>query len=292
MRLRRGSENSERVRSHDYRCLCRPAAGRLPDASASLAGTQGVRRDRVIMNCNGGVIGSAHAVMAVQTINSGLPLAPSVASGLPRCGEPNVVTTDMGGTTFDVASHRGSASPSVNLDCPPTRVYVETLDVQSVGAGGGSVAWVNEVTGALHVGPRSAGSDPGPACFARGGTAIDRRRCRVRCYQPGELSRRHPAPRCRAAQAAVARLGDLLGLSMLETAAGICQTADAKMADLIRRMTVKRGLDPRGFVVYAYGGAGPFRVARTDASSAQLPRWWGWGLSRLCGLRLAPPLRM
>jgi N-methylhydantoinase A len=239
-------------------------AGYLKQLRSSLE-HEGFGGNVLIMNCSGGVIGSTYAgATAVQTINSG------PAAGVLGCerlasmrGEPDVVTTDMGGTTFDVAiitrSRPVRRSTSI---AHQHEYYVETLDVQSVGAGGGSVAWVDEVTGALHVGPRSAGSDPGPACYARGGTeaTVTDADVVLGVINPDNFLGGAQRLDVDRAQAAVMRVGDLLGLSMLETAAGICQIADAKMADLIRRMTVKRGLDPRGFVVYAYGGAGPLHV--------------------------------
>jgi len=125
-------------------------------------------RGRVlIMNCNGGVISSTHAeATAVQTINSG------PAAGVLGCerlaavrGEQDVVTTDMGGTTFDVAIvTRGRPVRRSTSIAHQHEYFVETLDVQSVGAGGGSVAWIDDVTHALNVGPRSAGAQPGPVC--------------------------------------------------------------------------------------------------------------------------------
>jgi N-methylhydantoinase A len=176
-----------------------------------------------------------------------------------RLGVENVIATDMGGTSFDVG---------LVVDGQPVRTphnvigqyeySLPVVDVQSIGSGGGSVAWVEDATGALHVGPESAGSQPGPACYGRGGTRPTVTDCALVLgyLNPGYFLGGELALERDAAVAAVSSVGDRLGLGTLETAAGVCRIVEHQMADLIRKMTVQRGYDPRDFTLFAYGGAG------------------------------------
>ncbi len=140
--------------------------------------------------------------------------------------------------------------------------FVPAVQVESIGAGGGSIAWVDEITGGLRVGPTSAGSDPGPACYGRGGTEptvtdadLVLGRLGSETFWSGNL-----ALDVEAAERAIGGLADRLGLEVVEVAAGIVEIVDNRMADLIRASTVRRGLDPRDFALFTYGGAGPCHV--------------------------------
>jgi N-methylhydantoinase A len=137
-------------------------------------------------------------------------------------------------------------------------LLVPTIDIVSIGAGGGSIAWVD--LGRLRVGPQSAGADPGPACYGRGGeqpTVTDADV--VLGYIDPEyfLGGRIKLDPARAERAIREKVADPLGMSVRDAAAGIIEIANHHMSDLMRKMTIERGYDPRDFVVYAFGGAGP-----------------------------------
>ncbi len=223
------------------------------------AGELGYRNDVLFMQCNGGLArGERARETPILTLQSG-PVAGVIATGEfgLAIGAPHVITTDMGGTTFDVSViENGTPLVRDETVIEQHRLFLNMVDVQSLGAGGGSIAWVDDVTGTLRVGPQSAAADPGPACYGRGGTeptvtdadlvlgVLDPER-----FLGGRLTL-DPA----AAEAAIAPLADRLGLSLDECAAGIVRVVDSRMSDLIRSMTVQRGLDPRAFTVYAFGG--------------------------------------
>lgn len=209
----------------------------------------------------GGAITADEARTApVRTMHSG-PVSGTLGSAYlaAKMGEPDLIVTDMGGTSFDVSIVRGSA-PDVRevsllerFEIALPMVYLDTI-----GAGGGSIAWIDDA-GGLQVGPQSAGADPGPACYGRGGTepTVTDADLVLGVLDPDNFL--HGAMKLdrEAAEAAVARVAEPLGLSIPEAAAGINRIIDSKMADLLRRMSVMRGLDPRDFVCFAYGGMGP-----------------------------------
>jgi N-methylhydantoinase A len=166
----------------------------------------------------------------------------------------------MGGTSFDVG---------IIVDDTPRmaqtalhdrfRLYVPTVEVVSIGAGGGSIAWIDPLTGTLHVGPQSAGSEPGPVCYGRGGTeptVTDADVVLNRISPERFFGGRQKLDR----EAALRAIQDPLGYDPLRAAKGIVDIVDARMADLIRKLTIENGLDPRQFVLFAYGGAGPTHV--------------------------------
>jgi N-methylhydantoinase A len=172
---------------------------------------------------------------------------------------PNAITTDVGGTTLDVSvvvDGRPVVEDEVTLE--RHAAYLNVVDVQSIGAGGGSIAWIEESTGSLRVGPRSAGADPGPACYGRGGTepTVTDADLVLGVLDPATFLGGRLPLHAGAARAAIARVAEPLGLSIDECAAGIVRIVDERMSDLMRSMTVRRGLDPRDFTVYAFGGGG------------------------------------
>jgi N-methylhydantoinase A len=143
------------------------------------------------------------------------------------------------------------------------------LDVRSVACGGGSIAWIDEATGGLRVGPASAGSEPGPACYGRGGvepTVTDADVVLGLVRPENFLGGRMPLNRD-AALAAVGRLSERLGMSVEETAAGILRINNMRAATVIRQQTLERGHDPRDFALYAFGGAGPVHAFGYAAES-------------------------
>jgi N-methylhydantoinase A len=220
----------------------------------------------LIMQASGGVTPAEGAArLPILTIGSG-PSAGLAASAVlaERRGEPNVITADMGGTSFDVGLVFGgrpvhAGSTVVNQ----YEFFVPRADIESIGSGGGSVIWFDEASRTLRVGPQSAGADPGPACYGKGGdrpTVTDANLILGYLDESNFLGGEIPLDRGRA-EAALADAGRPLGMPAPEVAAAARRIVDAQMAELIRMMTVQRGMDPRDFVVYAYGGGGGLHVA-------------------------------
>ncbi|HUB75861.1 MAG TPA: hydantoinase/oxoprolinase family protein, partial [Solirubrobacteraceae bacterium] len=174
-------------------------------------------------------------------------------------GEEHVVCTDVGGTSFDVGVIVGGELPSDPE--PVVSQYVlriPKVSVRSIGAGGGSIAWIDE-GGLLRVGPQSAGSRPGPACYGLGGeqpTVTDADLV-LGYLDPAAFLGGRMELRRDLALGALARLGGALGIEPEEVAVGVFRIINAHMADLIRKSTIEQGHDPRECVLVAYGGAGP-----------------------------------
>ncbi|GIW05558.1 MAG: 5-oxoprolinase [Dehalococcoidia bacterium] len=225
----------------------------------------GVRAPLLIMKSSGGVTtGERAAVSPVQTALSG-PVA--AVLGLAwvgaQAGREDVITFDMGGTSTDVALVEGSQPAVVQeamIDVYPLRV--PTLDVVSVGAGGGSIARTGP-GGSVRVGPESAGAIPGPACYGAGGEEATITDANVFL---GRLGTRLAGGTVKLdperAAAVVRRFADQLGVSPERAAAGILEIANFNMADAIRQVSIARGRDPRRFALIAGGGAGPLHAAR------------------------------
>ncbi len=175
-------------------------------------------------------------------------------------GEENLITTDMGGTSFDVGliiSGQPVTTPITVIERQP--VAIPTVDVVTVGAGGGSAAWLNEV-GSLQVGPESMGAVPGPACYGRGGaipTVTDADVMLGYIDADHFLGGRMTISKPLAEQAIGEKIAKPMGMSTAEAAAAIYQIVNARMADFIRMATVERGHDPRDFAMLAFGGCGP-----------------------------------
>ncbi|NKB48639.1 MAG: hydantoinase/oxoprolinase family protein [Alphaproteobacteria bacterium] len=189
----------------------------------------------------------------------------------------NIICADVGGTTFDVGlvfDDRVQMDPLPVID--QYAYLTPKIYIKSIGAGGGSIAWVDN-GGSLRVGPHSAGALPGPACYGRGGTAPTVTDAHLVL---GYLSDDHPLGGTvhldrSAAEAALATVAERLSMPVIDLAAGIAEISSAQMADLMRKVTVERGLDPRGFIVFAYGGAGPvyapFLARQIGARMAYVP---------------------
>jgi N-methylhydantoinase A len=215
--------------------------------------------------CAGGTITAEEAQQApVRTVHSG-PVMGTLGSAFlgERMGERDIIVTDMGGTSFDVSVIRGGA-PDLREHSVLERfeIALPMVYVDSIGAGGGSIAWLDE-SGGLQVGPRSAGAYPGPACYGRGGTepTVTDADVVLGIVDPENFLHGAATLDLEAAQRAIATIGEPLGLSVHEAAAGINRIVDSNMADLLRRMSVLRGLDPREFTGFAYGGMGPVHAA-------------------------------
>ncbi|HEU4448587.1 MAG TPA: hydantoinase/oxoprolinase family protein [Gaiellaceae bacterium] len=187
-----------------------------------------------------------------------------------RAGFENVLTFDMGGTSTDVAlCQNGQPTIERQTEIPyglglPGEVIpvkVPSVNVRSVGAGGGSIAHVPEVTGALRVGPQSAGADPGPAAYGRGGEAPTVTDANVVVgHLPPQLLGGEMRLDVEAAKTAVQTVGDALGLDLHRAAEGILDIVNENMAGALRLVSVQRGYDPRDFALVAFGGAGPMHA--------------------------------
>ncbi|HZY59159.1 MAG TPA: hydantoinase/oxoprolinase family protein [Candidatus Binataceae bacterium] len=212
--------------------------------------------------CVGGCVPAADAAaVPLYTVDSG-PVSGVEASSVlgPKMGYPNIITTDMGGTTFDVGIiHNGAALTRNQTVLEQYEMSLPMVDVVSIGAGGGSIAFIDQASGMMRVGPRSAGADPGPICYGRGGgePTVTDANVVLGIINPDYFLGGQQRLDAGAARDGVARLAARLGLSLEKTAAGICRIVDTRMAGEIRRLTLFRGYDPREFVVFAFGGGGP-----------------------------------
>ncbi|MDZ4133888.1 MAG: hydantoinase/oxoprolinase family protein [Dethiobacteria bacterium] len=219
-----------------------------------------------IMQSGGGVITSSIAKDSpIQTLLSG-PVGGALANKYlsDTLGYKNLIGVDMGGTSYDVSmiiNGRPDVSTETIFEGFP--ILTPMVNIYTIGAGGGSIAWVEG--GGLRVGPVSAGAQPGPACYDRGGTdptITDANVVLGRIDVDGFLGGSLRLNRAKAT-AAVQKVADQINISVNETAEGICKVADAKMADAIRQLTVRKGIDPREFVLVAFGGAGPMHACLT-----------------------------
>jgi N-methylhydantoinase A len=227
---------------------------------------RGFRRDILVMNGNGGTV-SARLVAreAAKTVMSG-PASGVMAAAttLKQSGIANAITYDMGGTSTDVALIRGgipevSSELTIDYGLP---IHVPMVDVRTVGAGGGSIAWI-DAAGMLKVGPESAGADPGPICYGRGGrrpTITDAHLLLGR-LDPARMTGVDGLAAVEPVRAAFAeRIAAPLGLTPEDAAAAVLKLADTHMAGAIRMVSLSRGYDPRDFVLFAFGGAGPLHA--------------------------------
>jgi N-methylhydantoinase A len=215
-----------------------------------------------ITQCGGGSISVDDAMESpLLTLNSG-PV--SGVTGSLYLGQamkiPNIITTDMGGTSFDVGIiYAGQPEYSFISNVAQYEYFLPMVDIQAIGSGGGSMARVDALTRTLRVGPESAGADPGPVCYGKGSdvpTVTDADLVLGYINPDNFLGGGIKLDRQKAIDA-IARLAKQLGLTLEEAASGIAKIAEFKMADIIRKMTVEKGYNPRDFVLFAFGGAGP-----------------------------------
>jgi N-methylhydantoinase A len=232
---------------------------------------KGLASEPLIMQAYGGVLGiKATCTNAVGTIESG-PAAGVIGSRFlgNLIGKPNILATDMGGTTFKVSLIRDGA---IERDYKPVILRYNVLSgkiwVESIGAGGGSIAWIERQTGLLKVGPQGAGAKPGPVCYGLGGTeptVSDADLILGYLNADYFLGGRMKLDRGKALEAIQEKIAEPLGMSVMEAASGISRIANAHMSDLIRKATVEKGHDPRDFVLFAFGGAAPVHASRYAA---------------------------
>ncbi len=237
---------------------------------------RGVGADLRVMGSNGGLLTAGTArERPVNTLLSG-PAAgvrgAAYVAGL--SGVSDLITMDMGGTSCDVSLvEDGEPLVTTDVEVGAYPVSVPTVDVHTVGAGGGSVAWVDD-GGALRVGPRSAGADPGPVCYGRGGdrpTTTDAHLLLGRLDPDAFLSGEVGADRERVRAVFERDLADPLGVSVEAAAAGVLRVAKANTERALRVVSVERGHDPRSFALVAFGGAGPLHAAAL-ARELDVPR--------------------
>ncbi|WP_257628513.1 hydantoinase/oxoprolinase family protein [Haloplanus salinarum] len=244
--------------------------GRLEDGIASA----GVPAAMQVMQSNGGVASAAAArERPVNTLLSGPAAGVRGAAHVAGvAGFEDVLTMDMGGTSCDVSLVRdGDPVVSTEGTVGEYPVNVPMVDVHTIGAGGGSVAWVDE-GGSLRVGPRSAGADPGPICYGRGGTepTVTDAHLLLGRIDPGAFFE-ESADEATVREAVRERVADPLDLSVTAAAQGILDVANANMERALRVVSVERGHDPRDFSLVAYGGAGPLHAAEL-AAELDVPR--------------------
>ncbi|MEV8638857.1 hydantoinase/oxoprolinase family protein [Streptosporangium sp. NPDC051023] len=238
-----------------------PEGGAVPGGAA----VRGAGVPFSVMKSNGGVLSAAEVVhQPITTVLSG-PAAGALGAALvaSTAGHPSVITLDGGGTSTDVAVVV-DGEPSLTTEGSVGRYpcKIPMIDIVTVGAGGGSIAWTSP-EGTLKVGPRSAGADPGPLCYGRGGTEVTVTDAHVFLGRipPHLLGGEIPLD-VDAARRGIEALAGKIGLSPERTAAGILEISAFNQSNAIRRITVKRGLDVRDFPMVAFGGSGPLLVCR------------------------------
>ncbi len=237
-----------------------PIMKRYVEAVDSYFRSLGAKQPVRYYQSNGGLaIGQAMSDRSVYAINSGPASAP--AAGQYVCapfGKTDVITVDMGGTSFDITLTKdGSTNINKNIDFLRYRIGVPMIQVETLGAGGGSIGWIDEM-GLMQMGPQSAGSDPGPACYGQGGTqpTVSDSNLVLGYLNPdGLVGGRLPLDHAKAHEAIKTHLADPLKMTVERAAYGMFTIVNANMVNGIRRVTVERGYDPRDFVLVGAGGA-------------------------------------
>ena len=266
----------------------RPVIQRYLERIEARLAEAGVRAQLLVMQSSGGVFGSdAAAVRPVFMVESG-PAAGVIASAYLGgvVGRRDLLSFDMGGTTakvglvqdgrptvtkdYNVGGQAGAGIGRLSLSGYPVRTPV--VDLVEIGAGGGSIAWVDS-GGLLRVGPQSAGAKPGPVCYGRGGTEptitdanLVLGRLNPSYFLGGEMALDDDAARAAIEE----RCATPLGLSVIDAAHGIVEIANAAMVNALHLISIQRGYDPRDFVLVAFGGAGPAH-ANAMARESELP---------------------
>jgi N-methylhydantoinase A len=241
-----------------------PLLGRYLGQLTSAASERGLP-EPMVMRSSGGVVPAGEAAKAgAWSVLSG-PAGGAVAAGLlaGMSGDGNAVGLDMGGTSCDVCVvEEGAVRRTDSRQIAGRVIQLPMVDVHTVGAGGGSIGWLDP-GGALRVGPRSAGADPGPACYGRGGTdpTVTDADLLLGYLDASSTLAGGVELELGRAREAMGRLGDSLGLGELETAEGMVRVANQEMSRALRVVTVERGVDPRRFALMPFGGAGPMHAA-------------------------------
>ena len=256
----------ERTNTTVLNAYVQPAANLYLSTLDTELSTMGLAGTKYAMQSNGGTTTFSQAKrVPIHLVESG-PVGGVIGANRIATGveETSLIAFDMGGTTAKVSLiDRGESKINTDYHLGKTATWagyplkIPVLDIVEVGAGGGSIAWIDQ-GGALHVGPRSAGADPGPACYSLGGTeptVTDANLLTGRLnpdYFLGGQMRLDPE----RAEAAVHKIAEPFGLTTLEAAVGILRLANANMQAALERVSIERGYDPRDFTMVAYGGAG------------------------------------
>lgn len=253
----------ERTSTTVVNAFVAPTLERYLEKVEELLQSNGLSSPLLMLQASGGVASVEHTV-PVNTIESG-PAAGMVAvrSLMASVGRKNVIATDVGGTTFKVGLLvNGAWSVARETVINKYTLLMPMIDLVSIGAGGGSVAWVDD--NRLRIGPHSAGGDPGPACYGWGGdqpTVTDADLI-LGFLNPQRFLSGRLQLKLDHAEAAMRPIADqLFGGDVVAAAAGVRTIVDSQMGDLVRKATIERGYDPRNFALVAYGGAGPLHAA-------------------------------
>jgi N-methylhydantoinase A len=288
-RIAREWREYERTSSTVLDAYTSPVVRRYLDRLEGALQEQGLEVPLHVMQSSGGIVTAQSArQLALQTLLSG-PVGGTMGGvALARMlDRPNLICIDMGGTSFDVSlvvDGKPDVSTEASLEGFP--LLMSVVNIHTVGAGGGSIAYAE--AGGLRVGPESAGADPGPACYGRGGTqaTVTDANLVLGRVDPAWFAGGQMTLDVEAARQAVARLADELQLEPVELAEGICDVINAKMAQAIRTLTVEKGIEPREFALVAFGGAGPMHAAslaqELEVPEVIVPRYPGafsaWGM--------------
>lgn len=252
----------ERTSSTVMNAMLGPVCGRYIQSFEHQLQQEGFRGELLFMQSNGG-LASAKLVAHKPIVLLESGPAGGVSAGVrssEQSGLKGLLLGDMGGTTFDVSMIRDSR-PEIRTQAllHTYAVRSPTIDIDSIGAGGGSIAWIDS-GGGVHIGPQSAGADPGPACYGRGGNRPTVTDCNlILGYVDPDtfLSGEFKLDVAAAHRAVDEHLAKPLGLTVMDAAWTVRVVANSLMAQAMRLMTVERGFDPREFVYMCYGGAGP-----------------------------------
>jgi N-methylhydantoinase A len=284
----------ERTSTTVVNAVLGPVMARYLSSLREMLAERGYRGDVLITHSAGGVMTAEVAVnFAARLANSG-PAAGATASAFfaNLAGFETSIGLDMGGTSADVSlTYRGETRIATEWYVEPgSPIMFPCVDMVSIGAGGGSVAWV-DAGGSLRNGPQSMGADPGPACYGKGGeeaTNTDANLVLGRLSARSFLGGRVKISKRLAERAIDAKVAKPLGYDVVEAADAIVQIANANMMDAIRLVSVRRGYDPREFVLVAFGGAGPLHapwlIKELSIPAVVVPPWPGLTSSFGCQL--------
>jgi N-methylhydantoinase A len=257
----------ERTAAVAVNCFIGPATSSYVRRLDAGTKARGYRHPLLIMQAAGGVVPAEQAAASpLFTIGSGPVGGVTGAAFLAEIlGDRDVIACDMGGTSFDVGLiHDGVPLTASDTVVNQYTFFMPRLLIESIGAGGGSILWIDEGSRTLRVGPESAGALPGPACYGRGGERPTTSDANVvlGSYNPESFLGGRMTLDAAAARRAIRTVAKPLRMSDVEAAAGAVRIVESQMAGLMRQMTLEQGLDPRDFVVYAYGGAGGAHAAQ------------------------------
>jgi N-methylhydantoinase A len=266
----------ERASTTVFDAMIRKRMAEYLDELDRSLGKGGFRGGLLVTRCDGGVMSAAEAkLQPVRTLLSG------PASGVMGCVQmsrwhriPNLIGIDMGGTSFEASiTLNGEAVTSPRTELHGFPLLMPVVELATIGAGGGSIAWIDG-GGALNVGPQSAGADPGPICYGAGGKEPTVTDAAVvsGLLNPSKFLGGDMQLNVQAAHSGIKeKIADRLNIPVAEAATGIMAVSQAKMAATLEEITIKKGLDPRQFVLLAYGGGGPL-VACALADQLSIPK--------------------